>query len=245
MDADLATLPPLVQNYLRFVGVVGTPKVQGFRARMTGRIRSSATAPWMPFVAEQYNFFNPPRRYFWMEATRAGLPIDGLHAYNKADANMRIRLMSIFPVGDLRGSEAMRTETVTILNDMCIFAPGRLVDPSIRWREIDARSVEATYTNGPYTIRAVLVFDDSGALVNFWSDDRGALAEDGKTMLSQRWSTPIRDYRAMGYYRLATRGEARYAAPEGEYAYLELELNEVSTDISMNYRGQTSLQKNE
>ena len=61
-EADLAALPPLVQRYLRFAGVVGTSKVQGFRARMTGRIRGSATAPWMPFVAEQYSFYDPPQR---------------------------------------------------------------------------------------------------------------------------------------------------------------------------------------
>lgn len=230
-EADLAALPPLVQRYLRLTGVVGTPRVQGFRARMTGRIRGSATAPWMPFVAEQHNFYDPPRRYFWMEATRGGLPLDGLHAYGAADASMRVRLLSVFPVVDLVGPEMMRTETVTILNDMSIFAPGRLLDPAIRWRALDARSVEATYTNGPLTVRAVLVFDDSGSLVDFWSDDRPALAEDGKTTLSQRWSTPLREYRAMGPYRLATRGEGRYAAPDGEYAYLELEVHEVSTEL--------------
>ncbi len=230
-EADLAALPSQVQRYLRFAGVVGTPRVQGFRARLTGRIRGSATAPWMPFVAEQHNFFDPPRRYFWMEATRGGLPVDGLHAYGATTASMRVRLVSLLPVVDLGGAEMMRTETVTILNDMCLFAPGSLIDPSIRWRELDTRSVEATYTNGPHTIRAVLVFDDSGALVDFWSDDRPALAEDGKTMLPQRWSTPVRDHRAMGPYRLATRGEARYAAPDGEYPYIEINVTEVSTDI--------------
>ncbi len=185
----------------------------------------------MPFSAEQVNFYDPPRRYFWMEATRGGLPVDGLHAYGEADASMRVRLLSMFPVVDRGGPEMMRTETVTILNDICLFAPGRLIDPAIRWREIDADSVEATYTNGPHTVRAILVFDDAGALVDFWSDDRPALAEDGRTMLPQRWSTPIRDYRAMGPYRLATRGEGRYAAPEGEYAYIEMAVNEVSTEI--------------
>jgi hypothetical protein len=34
----------------------------------------------------------------------------------------------------------------------------------------------------------------------------------------------------MGPYRLATHGEARYAAPDGAYAYLELEVLEVSTE---------------
>lgn len=237
-EADLAPLPSLVQRYLRFAGVVGTPKVQGFRARMTGRIRGSAAAPWMAFVAEQYNFYDPPRRYFWMEATRSGLPVDGLHIYSEADARMRIRLLSMFPVIDLRGPEMMRAETVTILNDMSIFAPGRLLDPAIRWRELDARTVEATFTNGPHTVRAVLVFDDSGALVDFRSDDRPALAQDGKSMLPQRWSTPIRDYRALGPYRLAGRGEGRYAAPDGEYSYIELEVHEVSTDLAPRRGGQ-------
>jgi hypothetical protein len=230
-EADLAVLPPPVQRYLRFAGVVGTPRVQGFRARLTGRIRSSAKAQWMPFTAEQHNFYDPPRRYFWMEATRGGLPVDGLHVYGETDASMRIRLLSLMPVVDLGGLDMMRTETVTIFNDMCIFAPGSLLDPSIRWREIDTLRVEATYTNGPHTIRAVLVFDDTGALVNFRSDDRPALAEDGKTMLPQSWSTPIRDYRTFGPYRLATRGEGRYAPASGEYAYIEIEVNEVSTEI--------------
>jgi hypothetical protein len=230
-EADLAALPPQVQRYLRFAGVIGSPRVDGFRARMTGRIRSAATAPWMPLVAEQHSFFDPPRRYFWMEATRGGLPLDGLHIYDAGNASMRIRLLSLMSVVDLGGTELMRTETVTIFNDMCIFVPGRLLDPSIHWRELDASRVEATFTNGPHTIRAVLVFDDSGALMDFWSDDRPALAEDGKTMLPQRWSTPIRDYRAMGPYRLAARGEARYSAPSGEYAYIEFDGIEVSTKV--------------
>jgi hypothetical protein len=230
-ETDLAGLPLVVQRYLRFAGVVETPRVQGFRARMTGRIRGSATAPWMPFVAEQYNFYGPPRRYFWIEATRGGLPLDGLHVYGEADASMRVRLLSILQVVHVKGAQMMKGETVTVLNDMCFFAPGSLIDPSIRWREVDARTVEATYTNGPHTVHAELVFDDSGALVNFWSDDRPALAPDGKTLLSQRWSTPVRGYQAMGPHRLIAGGEARYAASDGEYAYIELEILEVNTEI--------------
>jgi hypothetical protein len=50
-------------------------------------------------------------------------------------------------------------------------------------------------------------------------------------MLPQRWSTPIRDYLTFGPYRLATRGEGRYAPTSGEYAYIEIEVREVSTEI--------------
>lgn len=236
-EADLVALPPQVRSYLRFAGVVGTPRDVGFRARLTGRIRSSPTAPWMPFRAEQHNFYDPTRRYFWMEATRGGAPVVGLHVYGEADASMRIRLLSLVPVVHLSGHDLMRTETVTVFNDLCLFAPGRLLDPSICWRELDAHRVEATYTNGPHTIRAVLVFEESGALVDFQSDDRPALAEDGRTLLPQRWSTPVSDHQPIGPLRLATRGEGRYAPPSGEYAYIEIQVQDVNLQILVSHGG--------
>ena len=57
-EADLAPLPDPVRRYLRAAGVVGQPRVQNMRARMRGRIRSGPDAPWMPFTAEQHNFFD-------------------------------------------------------------------------------------------------------------------------------------------------------------------------------------------
>jgi len=231
-EADLAPLPAPVRRYLRFAGVLGQPRVQSFRVRMTGRIRSAADAPWMPFAAEQHSFLQPPRRFFFMQARRSGLPLDGLHAYAEDGATMRIKLLSTFPVVDLKGPALTRTETVTVLNDMAIMVPAALIDPAIRWRQIDDRQVEATYTNGPNEVRAVLVFDATGALVNFWSDDRPALAADGVTLQPQRWSTPVGAYRSQGGYRLASRGEARYAAPGGEYAYAEFEGIEVTVDTA-------------
>lgn len=231
-EADLAALPSPVQRYLRLAGVVGQPRVQFFHVRMSGRIRSAADAPWMPFTAEQHSFFNPPRRYFFMQATRAGLPLDGLHAYAEDGASMRIKLLSMFSVVDLKGPVLTRTETVTVLNDMAIMAPATLIDPAIRWRQVDDRQVEATFSNGLHEVRAVLVFDATGALSNFWSDDRPALAAGGVTLQPQRWSTPVSEYRSQGAYRLASRGEARYAAPGGEYAYAEFDGIEVTAGVA-------------
>lgn len=228
-EGDLAPLPVPVQRYLRFAGVVGQPRVQSFHVRMHGRIRAAADAPWMPFTAEQQSFVHPPRRYFYMQATRSGLPLDGLHAYAEGGASMRIKLLSMFPIVNLKGPALTRTETVTVLNDMAIMAPATLIDPAIRWRQIDERHVEATFAHGPHEVRAVLVFDVAGPLSNFWSDDRPALAADGVTLQPQRWSTPVGAYRPQGAFRLASRGEARYAAPGGEYAYVEFDDIEVTT----------------
>lgn len=231
-EAELAPLPPPVQRYLRFVGAVGKPHVTAFRARFVGRIRSGPDAPWMELRGEQHNFVEPPTRLFFMNATMRGMPVDGLHAYDEAGATMRVKVLSLLPVVDARGDGFTRTETVTVLNDMCVMAPATLVGPNLRWEPVDDRHARVFFTRAPHTVSAVLVFGDDGALVDFESDDRPSLAPDGKTFVAQRWSTPVGSYVAQGGVRLASRGEARYSADGKGYAYLEIDDLRVSYDLA-------------
>ena len=231
-DADVAPLPPSVQRYLRYVGVVGQPHVRAFRATFSGRIRGGPDAPWMALTGEQHNFAAPPTRLFFMDATMRGLPVDGLHAYDEHGASMRVKLLSLVPVAFARGDAFTRTETVTVLNDMCVMAPAMLVGAPIAWKELDDRHAQATYTNGANTVTAVLVFGDDGALVDFWSDDRPALSGDGKTFTPQRWSTPVGAYRAQAGVRLPSRGEARYEQAGKAYTYIEFDELAVTYDFA-------------
>lgn len=222
-EESLAHLPEPVQRYLRLAKVVGQPRVRYMVARLRGRIRNQASDPWMPFEAEQHNFPGEPARFFWMKARRSGLPVDVYHAFEGGSASMRVRLVSLVPMVDARGPEMDQAETVTVFNDLCLFTPSELVDPAIRWEAIDQRSARAYYTVGERTISAVLFFDESGDLVNFVSDDRRAASADG-TLVPMPWSTPVRDHRELAGQRVATRGEGRWHAPEGDYTYIELEL---------------------
>lgn len=230
-EADLGPLPLPVQRYLRFAGVVGQPRVQNYRARFIGRIRSAADAPWMEFTAEQVNFADRPKRLFKMDAKMKRLPVDVFHSYIDGDARMRVKLLSLYPMVNAGGFDFTTAETVTIFNDMCVLAPATLISPAITWQSIDSSRVEGTFTNLNHTIRAVLDFDDSGALVNFTSDDRPGLGPDGTTLVPQRWSTPLTGYRAYGAFRLASHGDARYAPASGEYTYGEFDLQEIAYNL--------------
>lgn len=224
--ADLNALPEAAQRYLLMTGAVGQPRVHHFRAVWRGRIRGSPDEPWMEFTAEQHDFVDEPARFFLMRAKRGGLPVHVYHAYHAPDvATMRVRLLGLFPMVDASGPVMRQAETVTIFNDLCLFAPGALVDPRIRWEEIDAHTVRAHYTVGPTTISAVLVFNDAGELVDWLSDDRLA-SSDGGVLERRRWSTPVSDYRRYGALRLPRRGEARWHTAASDYAYIELELVE-------------------
>lgn len=229
-EADLAALPEPVQRYVRGAGVVGRPRPRSFRATWTGRIRSSATSPWMAFTAEQVNPLDPPQRFFKMDAIMKGLPVDVLHAFDRTGATMRVKVLSVFPMADVKGPDLTRAETVTLFNDLSILAPGALVSPLITWQPIDASTARARFTLGANAISAELRFNAAGELVSFVSDDRSASAADGRALTPMRWSTPLRDYAQMGPARVATRGDAVWSPPTGDYTYGEFGLTSLAYD---------------
>ncbi len=232
-DADIAPLPPAVRRYLTRAGALGQPRVFSFRAMFHGRIRGGPDSRWMPFSGEQVNFYDPPARFFGMHAWMLGMPIDIFHRFADGEATMRVRVASLYPMVDARGPEMTRAETVTLFNDMCVFAPGSLLAPGVSWREREDGRVEGTFTNAGVTIRATLSFNDSGELVDFVSDDRLLGSSDGKSFAPVRWSTPLRDYRAFGRHRLSSYGTGRWHPKDAEpYDYIEIFLTTIEYNVT-------------
>lgn len=229
-ESDVGRLPAPVQLYLRRANVIGRPRVHNVRARWRGVMRSKPSGAWMPIRAEQVDFFDEPSRIFLMEASRGGLPFEALHLYIGSSATMRVRVGSLVDVVDARGPRMTRSETVTLFNDMCVLAPGSLVDADVRWTPIDDRKVGATFSNAGNTISAELLFSADGDLVGFSSNDRDQ-TDDGKTYRSLPWSTPLRDYRDFGGARLAAHGDAIWREAQGEWVYAQFELEEIQYNV--------------
>jgi hypothetical protein len=230
-EADMARLPAPVQRYLRVAGVLGQPRVRNFHVRMHGRIRSGRDARWMPLTAEQYNFLDDPSRFFYLNASMFAIPVQGYHRFVGPSATMKVKAAALVTVADALGAEMNQAETVTLFNDMCVMAPATLIDPSVTWEPVDATTARAWFTNAGRTIGAELTFNQAGELTNFCSDDRYALMPDGKTVKRLRWSTPLTAYRSFGRVRLSSAGEGRWHEPEGEYAYIELTLDDIAYNV--------------
>jgi hypothetical protein len=230
-DADLSHLPAPVQRYLNAAGVVGQPRVHNLRARMHGRFRNGTEARWIPLTIEQYNFFDEPARLFYLNGSMLTVPVQGYHRYVGPSATMRVKAARLVPVANASGNEMDQSETVTMFNDMCVLAPATLINPAITWEPVDARTARATFANASHTIRSEVLFNEEGELTNFWSDDRYQDSADGKNVRKVRWSTPLRPYRSFGSVRLASGGEARWHEPGGEYAYIELTIDEVEYNV--------------
>lgn len=230
-EADLAKLPDPVARYVKATGFVGKPRVQSYRLRFTGRIRSDPGSAWMPFEADQQSFVEPKVRLFWMRATMKGLPVEAFHHLADGAATMRVKALGAIPLVNASGPVMDRSESVTVLNDMCLLAPGSLLDPSIRWEAVDAHTAIARFTHGAHTVTATLLFGDDGLLTNFISDDRSRSSSDGKSFTQLRFSTPVREYRTFGPYRLAAFGEGRWHTSDGDFAYGEFIIQHVEYNV--------------
>ncbi|MCU1472710.1 DUF6544 family protein [Amnibacterium sp.] len=229
-EGDLERLPAPVARYISQSGAVGHPQPSSFRALFHGRIRAAGDKPWMNFVGEQVNTFGPmPERFFKMDATRAHLPVDVLHVFSGNEARMRVKLCSLVPMVTASGPDLTRAETVTLLNDLCVLAPAALVGASITWTTMNEHQARAVFTRGDQTVSAELTFDQQDQLTGFTSDDRFAVSANAKTPRRQRWSTPLRRYRSFHGHMISSSGLAVWhaPAPEGDFAYLEFELDDI------------------
>lgn len=216
---DIKHLPKPVQKYLIYTGVLGKEKVHSFRVIAEGEIKMNRDSDWAKIEIEQYNSINKePVRLFYLKMKMFGVPIYALHSYTDKSASMVGKFAGLFTVIDSKGKEMRISDTVTLLNDMCLFAPATLIDKRITWEPIDQTTARATFHTEYCSVSAKLYFNEKGELIKFTSEDRYYAHQNG-TYQKTKWTTPFREYKRISGLLLPSYGEAIWNFPEGDYSY--------------------------
>lgn len=226
-EADLQHLPPPVQQYLRYCGVLNKPKVKNMRVVMKGEMRSKKQ-DWFPFTTVQYNFFEEPARLFFMKGKMFGVTVPGYHHYINKTAVMDIRLFGLKKMVYQQGPEMNKAETVTLFNDMCLMALATLIDKRIEWEAIESAKAKAVFTNDNITVSAILHFNKEGQLIDFISNDRYDVG--GKQWAP--FSTPVKEYQTVNGVHMIAYGEGVWQYPEGSFVYGKFRLKEITYNLS-------------
>jgi hypothetical protein len=226
---DLVGLPDPIRRYVTRAGAVGRPRPHNMRVVMDASMYRKPGQRPMPARSVQYTFFEQPTRLFLMDARMVGLPVRALHVYRDQRATFTVRVASSLTIVDLEGEPISAAETVTVLNDLCLMAPGALVDPRLAWTPVDERTAQVTFTNGPHRVSATLSVNSDDELVDFSSDDRPDSSTG--TFVPMRWSTPVHEYRGVGGLHLIHRGAAVYHRPDGPFTYGEFTVRSLDYDV--------------
>jgi hypothetical protein len=225
-EADIMHLPEPVQRYLNVVGAIGKPPISSVHVTFNTTLYASAGGAGMTGLAHQIDVLDPPGRLFFMETRMSGLQVAVLHDYSGSTATMRVRLMRLYDVVNASGPELSKTETVTLLNDICAYAPSALIGPAFQWTPVSDTETDVTYTNGPHQVHARLFFDADGHLVDFRSEDRGDISGDGKLKFMP-WTTPLGNFKSFQGRLVPGYGEAIWHKPEGPFTYGRFEVLDV------------------
>jgi hypothetical protein len=226
-EADLAGLPDPVRRYVVASGAVGRPVPRAFRLDFEA-VMSRRPGDRLVSSSRQVNAIARPARLFLMRSRMFGLPVRALHLYRGEAATFQVRVAGLLSMADESGDAISRAETVTVLNDMTVFAPGTLADPRLAWEAVDDRSARVAFTNGRWRVEATLHFNDADELVDFWSDDRPETI--GRETFGRRWRTPLDAYGVVDGIRVATHGLAVYEHPDGPFTYGEFTLRSLRYD---------------
>lgn len=229
-EHDLAALPAPVRRYVARSGALGLPSPQNMRVVMDAAMYRKPGQSPMRARSVQYSFFDRPTRLFLMDARMFGLPVAALHIYRHETATFTVRVASTFTTVNQSGTEISSAESVTVLNDLCLMAPGAMVNPRLSWTPVDDRAASVSFTNGPHQVAATLEFNDQDELINFWSDDRPDSSSG--SFIPSRWSTPVTQYADDDGRHLLRRGAAVYDRPEGAFTYGDFAVRSIDFDVA-------------
>lgn len=223
-EDDLIGLPIPIQEYLRTVGVIGKETVSSYHIEFTGEMSMNGT--YYPIEGVQTSTTYNHARLFYMRMSMFNMKIAGLHSFID-DASMKIKLLDIFNVVNESGGVMNQSETVTILNDLVLFAPHFLINDQFTYIVIDDYTVDVTFTRDDVTVTATLIFDEEYKIVNFITSDRYAFV-DGVNVQA-RWETPMYSYQTIDGLLLPKTGSAIYYYEDGEVdEYIKLDIQDIT-----------------
>lgn len=225
----LQRLPPPVQRYLTYSGVIGRPIVRSARLEMTGRIRPAEQQPWMELEADEFYTVSPPA-FTWHATTKmAGLPLVRVRdSYIEGEGGLQVSLLGLFTMEDARGADVNQASLMRYLNEIMWF-PTAFLGDDVTWKAIDDHSARVTLTDRAETVSALLTFDEEGRLTNFAGERYYNAGTDQSVLLP--WSTPITAYGEFDGLRLPRSGRGVWHQDSGEFTYVELEVTAIQYDV--------------
>jgi hypothetical protein len=219
-DADVVTLPEVVQKYLRASGVVGRPRDRSFVAHLTGKFRLRPNQKFMPAHTWQCNAVEPLARLFHMRIDFAGfVPMCGRDAYVGGHGSMHGKLLGLVTVANGSGYEFDVGELTTWLNDAVIMCPSMLLVPAVSFAAVDDATFDVSCRDAGRTVTARVFLDEDFHPRDFRTSDRYADLSGG--LQQAEWSTPLSGWRDVRGRVLPSHGSAVWKLDDGDLTYLE------------------------
>jgi hypothetical protein len=219
-EEDIAHLPLPVQEYFRYCGYIGTPKMSFMKAIYQDvDFLFGKDKPAIKIDYTQYNFVNEPIRIAYIDSSMYGIPFEGLDSYTAGNGSMKGVLAKLFTLFNQTGENMDKASLVTYLSE-CLIIPNVALQDFVVWEEIDNFHAKATISYYGITASGIFTFNENGEMLSFTTDDREATAIDG-TSEKVKWSAVCSEYVEANGIRKPTVLQAIWHYDDGDLVYFD------------------------
>ena len=220
----LDPLPPPIQRYMHWTGVIGKPWINHVYLEQTGRFRMAIDRPWMPMRAAQTYTTNPPSFEWKARFKLFGLPLmRARDRYQNGHGHMYGKLAGLITIFDVRDEKLDQGAVLRYLSE-AIWFPIAFLGDNMSWEAIDDHSARVTMTDAGRSVSGVLHIDEQGRPTNF-TCQRYSMQGDDFTL--EAWSTPMTKYGQMAGLNLPINGAAQWKLADGDFTYIELDITRI------------------
>ena len=210
-EQDIQKLPPVVQNYLRYTGVIGKEKVKTVRLKQGGGFRLKPDQDFKNMNAEQY-FNVDSMEFYWRGKVSV---ITATDRYLDGKGDLTVKLLGFIKVAYAEGPEVDQGEILRFLAEGVWF-PSVFANDYIRWQAVDERSAKATIARGNLSASAIFYFNDKNQVEKITT--KRYMEKDGKFELED-WEIRILEYSAFNDVFIPKKSEVSWKLDEGDFIW--------------------------
>ncbi|MDB5761525.1 MAG: uncharacterized protein JWQ21_520 [Herminiimonas sp.] len=230
---ELEGLPPPVQRYFRSVLTEGQPMVAGVRLQHRGTMNLSATSEqWKSFTSDQQVVTRRPG-FDWNARIHIvpGLSVRVHDAYVDGKGMLRVALLGLFSMADMRGTRLMdEGELMRFFAEAAWYPTALLPSQGVRWEAVSDRSARGTLVDGPIALSMLFAFNDAGVIDTVRADARGRTV--GSQIVPTPWQGRFWQYQKRGGMYVPFEGEVAWVTPQGIRAYWRGRITEISYEFA-------------
>ena len=188
----------------------------------SGRMRTSADAPWQPFKALQ-TISLTECAFDWRARSGPLRMIRIQDALIEGAGRLDVRALGRIPLVRVAPSAGLtRGEVIRYLAEIALAPDAILQNPDIRWRDEGGGRLIAGSGFGQAAADVALTLDGEGRIGEAYAPDRGALVNG--VAVAKPWRGTFSDYRLHNGVWLPFFGEVSWGGPEGEWVYWQGEM---------------------
>ncbi|MGE5397499.1 MAG: DUF6544 family protein [Chitinophagales bacterium] len=217
-EEDIAGLPLPVQQYFRYCGYIGMPKMSHIKiVYQDVDFSFGKNKPTKKIDYTQYNFVNKPNRVAYVDSRMYGIPFEGLDSYIDGAGSMKGIIAKQFTLFHQTGRVMDKSSLVTFLSES-LLVPNAALQDYIVWEAVDDLHAKATINYYGVSASGIFTFNEKGEMLSFTTDDREAVSTDG-TSEKVKWSVVCKEFREINGIKKPTVFQAIWNYKDGDLVY--------------------------